>query len=128
MSLRKLSWWERLTGWVEDDPDKIYTLTLTVSPPVLAGGTLSLPELTDKHVVGIDFISATRRDGFYSKTPSGQFVLEGLCEDVFVFDVGARGRGFVLSYFRDRNQLRIFDTQSARESYTLKFYYRRKTA
>ncbi len=126
MEKRKLSWWERLRGWVVDDPDSVYELTLTVYPPQQDGGVVLLPQLANREVVAVEFLRAQQHDGAPYPVRATYFVTEGQSPGTFGLAVGMGSEGFGIGYRKERSRFTMYEPAASIECYVVKFYYRNK--
>lgn len=125
MRLRRLTWLERLRGYVQDD-DKIKDCTLVLCPPLPYGGMIPLPQFLDKEVVAIDFVCARYRNGLYDATGMGPLFNQGCIPNRLVIEVNDVYQGFVISFDKGESLLRIFEPAERRVAYVFKFHYRDK--
>lgn len=125
MQLRRLTWLERLRGYIQDD-NGIRDCTLTIRPPLRDGGMIPLQQFVDKDVVAIDFICARHRNGPYNAMGTGPLSGQGYIPGLLSIEVNDEHQGFVISFDKNKSLLRVFEPAGRRVAYVLKFYYRDK--
>ena len=126
MEKRKLSWRERLQGWVVDDPNNVYELTLTVYPPQRDGGVVLLPQLADREVIAVELLQAQQHDGAPYPVRATYFVTEGQSPGTFGLAVGMGSEGFGIGYHKERSRFTMYEPATTIEHYLVKFYYRNR--
>lgn len=125
MRLRRLTWLERLRGYIRDD-NGIRSCTLTIRPPLRDGGMVPLQQFVDKDVVDVHFVCARYRNGPYNAMGAGPLSNLGYMPGLLSIEINDDKQGFVVSFDKNKSILRVFEPAASRVAYVLKFYYRDK--